>query len=159
MPNTDRFAGIVTDWRPIVKLENETRNSDATLANDDELLFTMAAETKYAVRGRIFFDTAAAADFKFALTGPASPTLVRILRKHVDPNALTTLIIASEVAYTASTAVAGGTGTTGGWVEFDAIIHNGDNEDTFAFQWAQNTSNAGDTIVRAGSYLEYRAIV
>lgn len=158
MVNTDRFSGIRTEWRMVMKLLDEARTSDSTLTDDDELFFTMAAATKYAIRGTIFFDTAATPDFKFAFAGPASPTLARIFRRHVDPNALTAQIVASEVAYTASTAVAAGTGTTGGVLTFDAIVHNGTTEDDFAFQWAQNTSNASATTVRAGSYIEYRAV-
>jgi hypothetical protein len=158
MPNTDRFSGIRTEWKIAVKLLDEARTSDSTLTDDDELFFAMAAETKYAIRGVIFFDTAATPDFKFAFAGPASPDLVRIFRRHVDPNALTAEVTASEIAYTSSTSVAAGTGTTGGVLTFDAIVHNGATEDDFAFQWAQNTSNASATTVRAGSYLEYRAI-
>lgn len=139
----------------INKTATETIASDNTLSNDAALQFAAAASTKYRIKIVAWFDTTAAADFKFALTGPASPTLIRILRRHIDPNALTALIIASEVDYTASTAVNAGTGTTGGFVEFEIDFHNGINAGTFAFQWAQNTSNASNTSVLAGSYLSY----
>lgn len=142
----------------VVKSSDQTKTADAALANDTDLIFSMVASTKYRIRILVFFDTTAAADFKFALSGPAAPTLVRIFRKHVDPAALTTLVVAAEVAYTASTAVAAGAGTTGGFVEFEMIVHNGVNAGTFGFQWAQNTSDASNTIVRAGSFLAYEVI-
>jgi len=40
-------------------------------------------------------------------------------------------------------------------VEFTGTLHNGANAGTFAFQWAQNTSDANVTQVLAGSYMEY----
>lgn len=141
-----------------LKTANQTVQSNATLFTDSALQFSMAASGIYQITIRVFFDTTAAADFKFALTGPASPTAVRLLRKHIDPNALTSLIVASEVAYTSSTAVAAGTGTTGGVVEFDMIVQNGVNAGTFGFQWAQNTSDASNTTVLAGSSLTYKRL-
>jgi hypothetical protein len=142
----------------IQKTATETRTSTSTLANDASLLFTMAASTNYFIQIRLWFDTTAAADFKFALTGPASPTLVRLFRRAIDPTNLTTLVVASEVAYTASTALAAGTGTTGGYIDFEINVQNGVTAGVFAFQWSQNTLDASNTSVLLGSYLTYRIV-
>lgn len=144
-----------TDWITLVKAADESRNTNATLTADNTLSFAMLANTKYSIRIKVYFETAATPDFKYGLTGPASPTFVRLVRKHVDPAALTTLVTASEVAYTSSVSVAGGAGTTGGYVEMDITVSNGSNAANFSFMWAQNTSNGGSTTVKAGSYLEY----
>jgi hypothetical protein len=156
LPSGDTVAGQT--WTTVKKTADQTKQTDSNLANDSALQFSMLANTKYAIHIVVFFDTAANPDFKFALSGPTSPTLVRVLRQHIDPNALTTIITASETSYTASTAVAGGTGTNGGYIEMHIIVQNGANAGTFAFQWAQNTSNGSATIVRAGSYLEYMTL-
>jgi hypothetical protein len=51
-----------------------------------------------------------------------------------------------------------GTGTTGGFVQFMSILHNGANAGYFRLQWAQNTSDAGNTTVLSGSYIDYVTI-
>lgn len=142
----------------IFKTADQTKNTDAVLADDAALLFPVLANTKYAFRMRVFFDTTAAADFKYAIAGPAAPTLARIVHKAIDPTALTTLGTTSAVAAVGSTALAAGAGTTGGYIEIEGIWHNGANAGNVSFQWAQNTSNGSDTIVRAGSYVEVKQL-
>lgn len=144
-------------WTHIIKQADQAKTSDASLANDSELSFAMAASTKYRVSLKVWFDTAATPDFKYAVVGPSSPTLVRSMRKHIDPNALTTLASAAEISFPGAT-VNAGTGTTGGYIEIDMIVHNGLNAGTLAFQWAQNTSNGSATTVLAGSELSYRKV-
>jgi hypothetical protein len=116
----------------------------------------MAANTNYTIRIVVFFDTAATPDFKYALTGPAAPTYVRVRRHHVVPGS-TANVDGMDTAATASTSVTGAA-ATGGFVEMIIAWQNGANAGTFAFQWAQNTSNASATTVRAGSYLEYMTL-
>jgi len=142
-------------WNVVVKTADQNVTNNNTLFTDNTLAFSMAANTNYIVRIRVFFTTGASGDFKYALTGPSSPTKVRIVRKHIDPTNLTTLITTSEAAITGSTTLAAGTGTTGGWVEFEISWQNGSNAATFGFQWAQATSNGTNTTVHAGSYLEW----
>lgn len=142
-------------WNVIVKTADQSRSSTTTLATDNTLSFSMAANTNYIVRIRVFYTTGASGDFKYALTGPSSPTKVRIVRKHIDPTNPTTLVTTSESAITGSTTLNAGTGTTGGWVEFEISWQNGSNAATFGFQWAQATSNGTNTTVHAGSYLEW----
>lgn len=140
----------------IPKLDDEARVSNTTLANDKQMGFWMAANAKYRITGRIFFDTTAAADFKYAFTGPAGATLIRFDRTHAAAGATPTDLV-TDVVYPASTALTG-TGTDGGKVKFEAIVHNGATAGLFAFQWAQNTSNAGNTTVRAGSAIDYLTV-
>lgn len=110
------------------------------------------------MRGRIFFDTNATADFKWRHVGPALPTLVRILRDWVVPGATTYAGIAVDTAFSAADLAVLTTGTNGGWIEFDGIVHVGVAGGMFAFAWAQNTTNVGAATVRAGSYLEYMTV-
>lgn len=139
------------------KVNDQTKTANVTLANDSELTFPVAANTKYRFRVVAFFDTTANADLKFALACPASPTLVRVQRHTIIPAATALSNIGVLTACGASTALTG-TGTTGGQIELEGIIHNGANAGIVALQWAQNTSDAGASIMRAGSYLEYQAV-
>lgn len=153
-----QYGGVYDkyEWTTFTKAASEIRASSATLANDSTLQFTMDANTTYVIRMKVYYDTAATPGFKYALSGPATPSGVRNARKHISAAAPTTLVVASETGYTASTSLPGG--TVGGYIEFDLFVANGANAGAFAFQWAQDTSNASNTIVQLGSYIEYRQI-
>lgn len=143
-------------WNIARKVTTETRSADsATLADDAVLKFAMLANTKYAIRASIFWDTVAAADIKFRHVGPASPTLVRILRWDVAPGTVAVQNLAVDVAYSSGDIACTSVGTTGGWLTLEGIIHNGANAGDFKIQWAQNVSDAGNTSVLAGSFLEW----
>lgn len=135
------------------KTSDQSKTSDTTLANDSALTLAMAANTKYEIRLVVFFDTGATPDFKYALVGPTSPTLTRFYRMRcVAGSAPSTLALNTALPSESLT----GTGTTGGYIEMVILWQNGANAGTFAFQWAQNTSDVGATTVLGGSYLEYR---
>jgi hypothetical protein len=140
----------------IEKTGDENKSTNATLGNDSALFFTMAANTKYSIKICIYGDAPATPGFKWALIGPASPTLVRVERQTRAP-AATTKTVAADTAYTASTAIVGNA-TSNFFLEIDLIVQNGVNGGTFAFQWAQSTSNGTASTVRAGSYLKYTVI-
>lgn len=142
----------------IFKSADESRNTTTTLADDATLVFPMAANLRYRFTARIWLDTVAAADFKYRHTGPASPASVRIVRQDIAPSATAWENIAVDEAYSSADVVILTAGTTGGYVEFKGVILNGSNAGNFAFKWAQNSSDAGNTTVRAGSYIEYQII-
>lgn len=150
-------AGGASAWTTVKKTTNTSR-SNSTLAADPALQFAMAASTKYAIRGKVFFDTLAAADFKWRHRGPASPTLVRIRRAWMVPGGTALAGILVDQAFSAADLALTSTGTNGGWIEFEGVVHNGANLGTFDFAWAQNTTTAGNTTVLAGSYLEYMTL-
>ena len=140
-------------WTIVKKTADETKTSNATVADDAALTFSMLANTKYHVRLFVIFDTHTTPDFKWRHAGPASPTLVRVMRKWT-PGGSAALGTQVDTAYSASDqSIAGNTGS--GHIQLDCIIHNGANAGTFSFQWAQNVSDANPTTVYAGSYLEY----
>ena len=145
-------------FRTVEKMVDETIASDDTLATDDTLFFAMAANTKYRLRGRVFFDTTAVAGFKYRHAGPAAPDLVRVHRRDIYPGGVSDLSSVVDIAYSADDIVIGGGTGDGGYIELDGIIHNGANAGDFTFQWAQEVSDATDTTVLAGSYLEFARI-
>lgn len=145
-------------WWSVVHKAADTTRVNATLASDPDLQFAMDAASRYVLRGRVYFDTGATADFKWRHAGPASPALVRISRSWILPGATALAGVAVDAAFSAADLALAGTGTNGGWVDFDGVVTTVA-AGTFAFQWAQNTATAGqNTTVRAGSYLEYRKL-
>lgn len=158
----DSTQALGVNWKnrviPIAKQANQTKTANTTFADDDTLLFAAAANGVYVFRFRVFFDTTSSADFKFRLNGPTSPTGIRIARKVIAPAATALSLVAVDTAFGTTVAVTTTTGTTGGYVEIDGGLVNGANAGNVAFQWAQNSSDAGNTIVLKGSYLEYAKV-
>jgi hypothetical protein len=142
----------------IKKIADQSKASNTTLANDDTLFFSMAANTKYSIRIRIFGVAPATPGFKYQIVGPASPTLVLIETATRAPagSSLTVSGTTASAFPAASTAITGNA-TSHFFLEIDVVVQNGVNAGTFAFQWAQNASNATASIVRAGSHLEYQS--
>jgi hypothetical protein len=149
--------GGLTGWTTLSKSADQPVINSAALVSDNTLTFPMLASTKYRVRGKIFFDTTAAGDFKYTFTGPASPTGIRTKTISAVPGAAPTLsAIGTVYPSAAGVAITSTSGTTGGYIEIDFIVWNGVNAGNFTFQFAQNTAtNDTGAIVRAGSYLEF----
>jgi hypothetical protein len=139
-------------WTTVSKTADQTKVSDTTLADDTVLKFTMAASTKYRIRGEIWVVGNATADFKYGFAGPASPTVVAMRRAN-GPDVTAYTDVVPDVAYPTAITI-NLSGVEGGALRFSAIVHNV-NAGTFSFQWAQAVSNAGNTTVHAGSYIEY----
>jgi hypothetical protein len=144
-------------WTTVRKTSDESRAANTTLTTDSELLFAMSANKKYAIRGRIWFDTPAAADFKWRNVAGGTPTR-SYYNWHCTPCGSGTETEGTEITATGTTISILGTGTAGGLIEFDGIVQKENASNNWVFQWAQNTSNAGNTIVLAGSYIEYMEI-
>lgn len=133
----------------IVKTSDTTRNSNTTTSADPALQFAMAASTIYDIRIVIKLRTTAASDFKWGLTGPASPTEVYGGQVGGFGAAGTFEAYPTNLAYIGSSDGAG-------VLHVELTVENGANSGTFSFDWAQNSSGGGPTVVKAGSYIEYR---
>lgn len=143
-------------WLPLICTADQTVANSATLANSTYLQFAVAASTKYRFRARIFFDTTAAGDFKWDINGPAGISIFRCMYLALPAGA--SLAAGASTVVTAINTVVSltGTGTTGGYVMLEGIVHNGSNAGTIAFRFAQNSqTNDSGAIVRAGSSMEY----
>lgn len=138
----------------IIKLEDETITSDSTASNDTELQFEMDANTIYDIKLKVYFNSGTTPGFKYELSGPASPTFVRIKRVSFPPGS-STPTYAIDTAYTASTAIVP-VSEFGGHIDMEILVQN-TIAGTFAFKWAQAFLTAPNTTVLAGSSLDYKA--
>ena len=141
-------------WIPVRKTTNEIRNSTTTLTVDSQLTVTLPINSKLAIRGRIYFKTTINAGFKYRTSFGGTPVEVYAHFKDT-PNVGGTNDTVYNAAITNTIIHAAG-GATFGYIEIFAVIHT---ESTtpriFQFQWAQATSHADNTVVLAGSYMEY----
>lgn len=148
-------------WTTLKKAADQTKTSDNTLANDNTLAFSVAANTTYVVRMKVFFTTLATPDIRFKFNGPASPTNIAFWYLYGDTvtgGAGTTVFQSNATTYNGLDVSMAQASDYTGFVFFEATIVNGANAGTMAFQWCQATSDAGATVVKKGSWLEYMTI-
>lgn len=139
----------------ITKAANETVNASTTLQNDDDFLFTAAANIDYLVEAKLLLTGAAASDWKCAWT---------LTGMTFDVNFFTPLngspVLTQAVAQASATAqaVIFTTAAASHIEEMTFIIHSGSTGGTCNFQWAQNTSDASDTKVLKNSTMTIKKL-
>ncbi len=125
----------------IIKTLEEVIQSTTTYQNDDELHIYMAANEVLCFMFHIIWNTGATPDIKLKFTGPTGATMFWQKRNtEPDFNDESDVIVESGPGANRLRAVVG-------------IIYNGSTAGEFRLQWAQNTSDASDTKVLAGSAL------
>ena len=133
----------------VTKLADETKNSDDVLGIDTELQITLSIGTYYAVQ-TIFVNSGATPDFAYTMrpqTGTMTGTYSTGTLGGTAPS--------STAAINSGTAI-----TTNGTIQVIKTVARivVTVAGIFGLAWAQTTSDAGDTIVLAGSNLKiYRA--
>jgi len=135
----------------IVKEADETVNNSTTLQNDDELLFAVAANEVFQFEGVLNLTTNPTPGFRMTFTGPtgAVGSFSAIYGDMLTGNADAASGPLGSPLQLAS-AQAGAT------VRFWGGIHNGATAGNLTLQWAQNTADASNTKVLAGSYIKYQ---
>ena len=134
----------------VIKTADQTVNNSTTLVNDSLLKSTLAVSTRYAFECFVVYDSSAVADIKVAFTVPAAATI------HYSTIARGATL---AVAYAVSNASAGtiGIGADAAGTFASALIIGHVSMSTTAgdlqLQWAQNTAEVSDTIMKAGSWL------
>jgi len=138
--------------RLIVQESDQTVNSGSTGTTlvDTELEFAVAANEVWQFEGVINLTTPAVADFKIAATGPTG-AVGSIGAQYWDISS--GMDADGDALGTELVFISGGPGAT---LFFRGGIHNGANAGSLTIQFAQKTSDAGNTTVLAGSYIKYQ---
>lgn len=150
------FAPASSGWTTVTKSSDETRTTNTTVTADSTLTFPVLANTKYRFRVLAFFTSPSTPDFKFSVLGPSSPT-VFLCRYQRGGLSSFDSDHACRTSYPSAITVPSASDQSG-YIEIDGVLHNGSNAGTIDFGWAQDTSDAGSTIVRAGSHIEYKVV-
>jgi hypothetical protein len=138
------------------KTANTSRASTTTATADPHLTFTVAANTTYTLSGFLVYDGLDTADLKFGFTAPAGATgswwpgaadsSMNALAFAARWGALT------DVTSSVMTVGAQGAGTILAAAPKGLVITSG-TPGTFSLVWAQGSSSATATILRAHSWL------
>lgn len=139
----------------VVKAASQTVNNSATLVNDGELTLPVDANTTYVINAAFLHSSNSTADIKIGLTYPTGSTCSwGAVRQDVTvstPTGAVDLGSGSGVA-SGNTYTGAGTGATQINLLMGSIIV-GSTSGAIQIQFAQNTANASNTIMLAGSYL------
>jgi hypothetical protein len=126
-----------------------------TIQDDDTLQLSVSANKTYVIRMHVHYSTDATADFQYSLAFPSAPTVLTIVEETGPPGG--TVGFHFWQAAVSGQPIPGSVSATG-WMEDIIVLQNGANAGTFKFRWAQNTTQAINTTVLAGSYLEYKQV-
>jgi len=150
-PATNAVEYVPGELETRVITQDRTVTASTTLVAVPELTINLARNQRIFFNFNLFYSSPAAADFKYRLVVPASLTLYRAFRETWAPDA-------TGLAFNLDTANNGTTditvlhaANTDGFIRGSGVIHNGSTAGDFQLQFAQNTSDAGNTVLRAGS--------
>lgn len=138
---------FVSKTKTADETQNNAVNPTATLQNDDQLFFSIGANETWNYRFVLHANANATPDIKFAVTAPVGATC--------QVGAIDAEGAAAVGNLGCGTSTGLITGNTANDIyEVTGSITNGANAGTVQLQWAQNTANVANTIVRSGSYVE-----
>jgi hypothetical protein len=162
-----QVVSALLPWTRIFKSANQDiSGNNVTVTADSELTFTGAAGKTYELRGKIFYTSTAAADFKFGILTAQTYQNALSVVKDIKPDALSTLVTTSKGWTTSPNGLPTDIsrtwtlGSNGGFVEFDCVIKcHASTPGAISWGFAQGTAHATDKATTLlGSYIEYRQI-
>ena len=149
------FNGVPVDFAGgrmslIVKEADETVTNSNTVQDDNELLFAVAANEVWQFEGVLLLSAHPTPDFRVTFTGPTGA--VGSFAAAYSTGALDESVSSDALGNVLSFAAA----SQGTVLRFWGGIHNGANAGNLQLKWAQNTPDANNTKVLAGSYIKYQ---
>lgn len=135
------------------KASDESITSSTTMQDDNDLLHTVRASAVYEMTAYISYTSNTTADIKFGWTYPAGLTINYLA--HVRPVA-TAVNDTYDLIQTDPLALEGAGVATRRSAFFLGLVVVSSTAGTLQLQWAQNTSDAGATALKAGSFMTLR---
>jgi len=151
-PSATKFEALVP--KIVAKVADETVNNSSAMQNDNELFIAVAASKKYRLLSRIIYNSNSTADMKFQFTYPVGLTATYSLL--CVGSGLATWAVYEQ--YETGVGIVEGAGADRSII-INGTVAVGGTAGTLQLQWAQNTANLSNTVVKAGSYLELVEIV
>ncbi|MBI4066480.1 hypothetical protein HY411_02075 [Candidatus Gottesmanbacteria bacterium] len=152
--STNKFSCGIDDAGGTVLVEkeaDETVNNSNTLQDDDHIKYTMIANTAYAVEVSISYTSPTASpDFKYAFTIPTSATM-----SLMGQGFTTTTNVANCRIITSGSACSLTGNAAPDWIiTIVGIVQTAGTAGDLQFQWAQNTAQEENTVVKKNSWMK-----
>lgn len=128
--------------KKVYKAADETVNNSATLQNDDDLLFAIGANEIWELLVLVWVSSNSTANFQYKVTAPSGAAGHA---DHISQDGINTKALGAGHAFTCS--------EDPYLAEAKYIVVNSSTAGNVQLQWAQNTKNASDTTLKAGSCL------
>lgn len=137
--------------KTVRKSSDQSVTSSTTVVNDSQLKFAVAANETYIFEAWLYTYAAdGTPDIKVTFTGPSGSTVLWSSSQVIfNAGGSTTLTVVSAGATTADLFVDANFRA----IQLYGTILNSTTAGDLQFQWAQNTSSANSTTVKAGSYI------
>lgn len=139
----------------VVKTADQTVNNSATLVDDNELVQALRANSTYKFEIWVLYESGTTPDFKLGFTLPAGATLAYAY--HGFDTSLSQTFFGTTTIPSSGTGF-GGNATTAPVRMFGSLVTAG-TAGNFQVKFAQQTANASNTILKAGSYLSLFRVV
>lgn len=120
-------------------------NNSTTLVNDDGMVFALEANTRYVISGRVVFNSGATPDIKIGWTYPAGVTLNYSLTGYSGG------AFSSSGPYTQTSTPAMDGGASDDEFMIRGVVTVSSTAGNLQLQYAQNTANASNTVIKAGT--------
>lgn len=133
------------------KSSNTFRSSTTTLTADPDLTLAVVANATYIMEARIVaVSTSATPDITVGFSGPSGATMDRWSMMWNDATTTVAAVTLADITTTRNNALSANLSQEH---RMSGMLVTSSTAGNFAFQWAQGTSDATSTIVRAGSWL------
>ena len=154
---TARATLGVNYWTTVFKTADETVNNSAALQDDDHLTFSGLSGEAYAVRVVLnLLQADAAADFKVDFNSLSGNTSwFSCLWRLTDTGGVVLADVESAGPATDMSMTSASVGQQFVEITLNFILSA---NASCTLRWAQNTATVADTVVKKGSYMEYRLI-
>ncbi len=142
------------------KAAGTTRAATTTLTADPDLQIHLDTNKTYWMELIAPFSSATAAGFKFSFFAPAGTVFTGYAETYISAVGLTLYTYSSANLLLTANISMGSTAGSGidDLVAVRGTLDTAGSAGNIGYQWAQNTSNAGNTIVRAGSSMYIRRV-
>lgn len=138
-----------------IKAADQVVNNSAVLVADTELTFDAKANTTYYIEIFLNILSGTVPDFDCLLNAP-SGAVGRIILDQITGIAQTHTPVRDITAEVGPGCEGVTDGTHNEYMHFIGIVKTSSTAGAVVIKWAQNTANASDTTLKAGSWMRYR---
>lgn len=144
------------------KAGDTTRASSTTTSADPDLTLNVEAGARYKLTGALFYGARSDTDLKFGWSAPAGAVLTWHGHCQATATSGTTGDAIYDVQSISTTAYAPGGAAADNTTIMVVLLHGelvvGGSAGTFSLNWAQNTSNATGTVLKANSHITLKRV-